>query len=116
LQPDQVIFTGRQWQEIQGVIEMVERLSDEEVTKALATLPGWSRQGDEIRKQFGFEDFLGSIAFVNAVADLAQAANHHPDITINYNKVTLVLSTHDANGLSSLDISLASQADKAAKR
>jgi 4a-hydroxytetrahydrobiopterin dehydratase len=94
---------------------MVERLTDNEVSKALANLSGWSREGDEIRKQYGFDDFLGSIAFVNEVAKLAEASQHHPDITINYNKVSLALTTHDAGGLSQLDISLAQQADSAAK-
>lgn len=95
---------------------MVERLSDDAITKALATLPGWSRDGDEIKKQYSFADFLGSMAFVNEVAKLAEATQHHPDITINYNKVSLALTTHDANGLSQLDISLAAQADGAANQ
>jgi 4a-hydroxytetrahydrobiopterin dehydratase len=90
---------------------MVERLSNEEIVQALAKLPGWSRDGDEIRKQYAFADFLGSIAFVGEVAKLAEAAGHHPDITINYNKVTLAMTTHDAGGLSERDVSLASQVD-----
>jgi 4a-hydroxytetrahydrobiopterin dehydratase len=52
--------------------------------------------------------------FVNAVADLAESANHHPDITVNYNRVSLALSTHDAGGLSQLDVDLAKRADAAA--
>ncbi len=95
---------------------MVERLSNDEIARALASLPGWSREGDEIRKQYSFDDFMGSVGFVNAVAKLAEAAQHHPDITINYNKVSLALTTHDAGGLSERDISLATQADAAAKR
>ncbi|HTE83425.1 MAG TPA: 4a-hydroxytetrahydrobiopterin dehydratase [Dehalococcoidia bacterium] len=94
---------------------MVDKLSNDEIAKALETLPGWSREGDEIRKQYSFNDFLGSIAFVNAVAKLAEDAQHHPDITINYNKVSLALTTHDAGGLSERDVALASRADAAAK-
>jgi len=95
---------------------MVERLSNDAIAKALVALPGWSREGDEIRKQYSFDDFLGSMVFVNAVAELAEAAQHHPDITINYNKVSLAMTTHDAGGLSERDISLAAQADAAARR
>jgi len=96
---------------------MAERLSDHAVSDALRTLDGWSREGDTIRKQFAFPDFRAAIAFVNAVAELAEAANHHPDITINYNRVLLVLSTHDAGGLTQNDLDLAGriQRDPAAR-
>ena len=93
---------------------MPVRLSDEEIARALAGLAGWSREGDEIQKQFTFPDFRGSIAFVNAVAELAEAANHHPDISINYNRVSLALTTHDVGGLSDSDVSLAAQIERAA--
>jgi len=96
---------------------MAERLSDRAVIDALQTLEGWTREGNTIRKQFVFPDFRGAIAFVNAVAELAEAANHHPDITINYNRVSLVLSTHDAGGLTQNDLDLAAriQRDPAAR-
>jgi 4a-hydroxytetrahydrobiopterin dehydratase len=93
---------------------MPGRLSDDEITRALAGLPGWAREGDEIRKQFSFPDFRGSMAFVNGVADLAEAANHHPDITINYNRVTLALSSHDAGGLTDRDVDLAERIERQA--
>jgi 4a-hydroxytetrahydrobiopterin dehydratase len=93
---------------------MAERLSDDELNSALRGLPGWDHIGDEIRKQYSFPDFLGSIAFVNSVAQLAEAAGHHPDITINYNRVTLTLTTHDAGGLTGNDVSLARQIEQAA--
>jgi 4a-hydroxytetrahydrobiopterin dehydratase len=88
---------------------MAERLPDQAVNEALASLDGWAREADTIRKQFSFRDFRGSIAFVNAVAELAEAANHHPDITINYNRVLIVLSTHDAGGLTQNDLDLAAK-------
>jgi 4a-hydroxytetrahydrobiopterin dehydratase len=82
-------------------------LSDVEIAQRLADLPGWERDGKQIRRTFGFDDFNGSMAFVNRVAQLAEAADHHPDIDIRYSKVTLTLSTHDAGGLTGRDFDLA---------
>jgi 4a-hydroxytetrahydrobiopterin dehydratase len=82
-------------------------LSDTEITHRLASLPGWERDGSRIRRTFSFDDFKGSMAFVNRVAELAEAADHHPDIDIRYSKVTLTLSTHDAGGLTGRDFDLA---------
>jgi 4a-hydroxytetrahydrobiopterin dehydratase len=93
---------------------MTERLTDRQIQDAMGSLPGWSRDGDEIKKQYSFSDFRAAMRFVNAVADQAEAANHHPDITINYNRVSLALTTHDVGGLSDLDLDLARQADAAA--
>jgi 4a-hydroxytetrahydrobiopterin dehydratase len=91
---------------------MAERLPDQAVTEALAKLDGWTREADTIRGQFTFRDFRGSIEFVNAVAELAEAANHHPDITINYNRVLIALSTHDAGGLTQNDLDLAGKIER----
>ena len=85
-------------------------LSDGEVTACLARLPGWERQGHEIRRTFAFADFKEAMAFVNRVADLAEGMDHHPDIDIRYSKVTLALTTHDAGGLTALDFDLAEKA------
>ena len=82
-------------------------LTDGEIQERLARLPGWERRGNEIRRTWAFPDFAGSMAFVNRVAELAEAAGHHPDIDIRYSKVTLVLSTHDAGGLTARDFALA---------
>jgi 4a-hydroxytetrahydrobiopterin dehydratase len=84
-------------------------LSDAEITSRLSRLQGWERQDDAIQRTFSFEDFAGSMAFVNRVAELAEKADHHPDIDIRYSKVTLTLSTHDAGGLTERDFSLAEQ-------
>lgn len=62
-------------------------------------------------RTFTFSDFLAAIRFVNAVAEVAEAADHHPDIDIRYNKVTLALTTHDSGGLTEKDFALAAQAD-----
>lgn len=83
------------------------RLTDAEIQSRLTRLSGWERRGDEIRRTFAFADFAGSLAFVNQVGALAEAANHHPDIDVRYSKVTLVLSTHDAGGLTANDFDLA---------
>lgn len=83
------------------------RLSDAEIDSRLRRLPGWERRGDEIRRTFSFADFAGSLAFVNQVGALAEAADHHPDVDIRYSKVTLTLSTHDAGGLTAKDFDLA---------
>jgi 4a-hydroxytetrahydrobiopterin dehydratase len=89
---------------------MPERLSDSDVAEGLAGL-AWSRQGDELVKVVKRKDFVEAIKFVNELADLAEAANHHPDIAISWNTVTLRLSTHDAGGLTQLDLDLAAQID-----
>ena len=83
-------------------------LGESEIQHRLARVPGWQRRGGgEITRTFTFPDFAGAMAFVNRVAGLAEAANHHPDIDIRYANVTLTLSTHDASGLTERDFALA---------
>jgi 4a-hydroxytetrahydrobiopterin dehydratase len=82
-------------------------LKDEDVEKALASLAYWQRDGQTIVREFKFDGFPDSINFVNRVADLAERSNHHPDITINYNRVKLALSSHDSGGITQRDIRLA---------
>jgi 4a-hydroxytetrahydrobiopterin dehydratase len=77
------------------------------VRQRLAGLTGWKQVGDAIQKQYTFPDFKAAMFFVNAVAGLAEKAGHHPDVTINYNRVTLSLSTHDAGGITGKDFDLA---------
>jgi len=86
-------------------------LKGEELEKNLASLKGWTRQGTEIRKTIEHGDFVHAIGFVNSVALLAERMNHHPDIDIRWNKVTLVLSTHSAGGITEFDIALAKEID-----
>jgi len=86
---------------------MPTRLSDLEIQRALGTLPGWSRRRNVLSKTFTWPTFADAIGFVNRVAKLADAANHHPDIDIRYTKVTCTLSTHDAGGITELDLDLA---------
>ncbi len=88
---------------------MARLLSEEEISRQLADLEDWQREDDQIVADFGFDDFLQALAFVNRIAVLAEAAEHHPDIDIRWNKVHLALTSHDAGGLTQTDIELASQ-------
>jgi 4a-hydroxytetrahydrobiopterin dehydratase len=88
-------------------------LSPGEVDAALAEQGlAWERQGDELVTTVELHDFAAALAFVNAVGAAAEAANHHPDIDIRWNKVHLVLSTHSEGGLTVLDIALAAAIDR----
>ena len=90
-------------------------MTKDEVKARLESLPGWERDGDEIEKKFKFDNFKASMAFANRVADLAEAADHHPDISIKYNRVKLTLSTHSEGGVTEKDFALAAQLDAAAQ-
>jgi 4a-hydroxytetrahydrobiopterin dehydratase len=90
---------------------MAELLSDIEIQRMLGKIPGWSRKGDSITKTFQFKDFLSGIDFVGGIAEVAEKANHHPDIDIRYNKVTCTLSTHSEDGITQKDLDLAAQID-----
>ena len=83
------------------------RLDDRAVEENLQHLPGWERRGNEIIKTFVREDFAHAMTFVNEVAAAAEAAGHHPDIDIRWNKVTLALSSHAEGGLTDRDFQLA---------
>lgn len=87
-------------------------LTHEEAVALCAAIPQWTLKDGEIEREFTLKDFRAAIAFVNQVADLAEAQGHHPDIEIHYNKVRLVLSTHKIGGLSRNDFILAAKIDK----
>ena len=89
-------------------------LSGAELSSRLASTPSWQNQNGELVRTFEFSDFRASLAFVNRVGDLAEAAGHHPDIDIRYNKVRLALVTHDAGGLTTKDFDLAAKINQAA--
>ena len=86
---------------------MPHKLSDLEIQRALGGLTGWSRRGDVLTKTFTFATFAEGIAFVDRVAKLADAKQHHPDMDIRYTKITVTLSTHDAGGITEKDLELA---------
>ncbi|HTD08084.1 MAG TPA: 4a-hydroxytetrahydrobiopterin dehydratase [Solirubrobacteraceae bacterium] len=88
-------------------------LEDSDIQEGLAAVPDW-RMGEqsEIVRDFAFADFAAAIAFVDRVAEVAEAANHHPDILVHgWNKVRLTLSTHSRGGLTDADFQLAAQVD-----
>jgi 4a-hydroxytetrahydrobiopterin dehydratase len=82
------------------------------VSAALKKAPLWERRGTEIRRTFEFKGFPGSIGFVNRVARAAERSDHHPDIDVRWNKVTLALSTHSEGGITEKDFSLARACDR----
>ncbi len=89
--------------------------SDGEIRGALSELPGWKQQGKGISKTFDLKGFKGAMAFTGTVGELAERADHHPDILIQFTKVTLTLSSHDAGGITDRDLRLARQIEAAAK-
>jgi 4a-hydroxytetrahydrobiopterin dehydratase len=93
---------------------MRTKLSDLEIRRALSNLPGWSRKGDALVKTYSFARFADGIKFVQQVAELADAMDHHPDIDIRYTKLTFSLSTHDAGGITQRDLDLATKIEQAA--
>src|ERR1700712_918761 len=88
---------------------MTNLLGNAEITESLARLPGWRRGGGGIRARYQAEDCVAAIALVDEVALCAEAAGHHPDIDIRWNRVSFVLSTHSDGGLTAKDMSLASE-------
>jgi len=86
-------------------------MSESEVQDAVARLASWELRDGRLRKQYQFRTFLRAVAFVNSVAYLAESAGHHPDITINYNRVTLRLITHSEGALTDRDFALAGEID-----
>lgn len=91
-------------------------LPDGAVAARLEALPGWTRAGGAIRREYRFRDFAAAVGFVNRVAEEAEARDHHPDILIHgYNRVTLTVTTHDAGGLTDHDFALAAAADRLAE-
>jgi 4a-hydroxytetrahydrobiopterin dehydratase len=88
-------------------------LSDLEIRTGLDQLDGWTRDGPVIRKTYTLDSFAEAIAFVNRIAELAERADHHPDIDIRYDRVGCALSTHSAGGLTRKDFDLARQIDAA---
>jgi len=87
-------------------------LSKAEIRERLMNMPEWSLVDSAIYKKFTFKSFLPAIAFVNKIAEAAEQANHHPDITINYNQVGITLSTHSESGVTEKDFHLAEAIDK----
>lgn len=94
----------------------MSKLSPEQVAVYLHKLPNWRFESDALHRTYRFPGFADAIRFVNGVAALAEAANHHPDLTIRYNQVTVALTTHDSRGVTGKDFSLAQQIETEAAR
>src|SRR4029077_4160766 len=89
-------------------------LTDTEIQQALDSLQGWQRNGTAIQRVFRFPDFKVAMQFVNKIADAAEQANHHPDIDIRYNTITMALVSHDAGGVTQRDVRMAGTINKIA--
>jgi 4a-hydroxytetrahydrobiopterin dehydratase len=90
----------------------VPRVEGEELEALLASVPGWRRNGDRIGRRFRFADFRAAMAFVNAMADVAEAEGHHPDFTVHWNVVDVEIWTHAVGGLTENDFILAARLDR----
>lgn len=88
---------------------MATLLSETEIQARAQQLTGWTLTGKELQATRKFKDFVEAIAFINRLVEPAEAAGHHPDLAISYNKVTISLTTHDAGGLTEKDFALAQQ-------
>jgi 4a-hydroxytetrahydrobiopterin dehydratase len=89
-------------------------LTDQEIEERLPGLDGWRREGEAITKVFEFDDFVGSVAFVNRILAPAEEMNHHPDLKISWNRVDVAISSHSEGGLTAADFDLASKLDAVA--
>jgi 4a-hydroxytetrahydrobiopterin dehydratase len=94
---------------------MPRLLDDDEITRQLADLGGWSGDATALRRTVEAKDFPTAIQIVNAVAEVAEEMNHHPDIDIRWRKLQFTLSTHSAGGVTQYDVELAHRIDEAAR-
>ena len=86
-------------------------LPDDEIQRRLQALPGWRREGDALQRGYEFDDFAASVDFVNRITPPAEEMNHHPDVSISWNKVEITLSTHSQGGITENDFELAARID-----
>ena len=87
------------------------QLGEEEIEARLGELEGWRRDGDAIVKEFKLDDFVGSVDFIDRLAPVAEEMNHHPDLQVSWNKVTVSITTHSEGGLTENDFKLAKSID-----
>ena len=93
----------------------VLKMSTEDITQNLAKLSGWSIANGKLHRQYKFQDFVEAFKFMSKVAPIAEAMNHHPEWSNCYNTVTIDLISHDAGGVTTRDLSLATKIDELAK-
>jgi len=94
---------------------MANLLNSTEIKASLKRIPEWEHEKKAIERTFEFDDFTQAMDFVNGVAEIAEEDDHHPEIEIRYNKVTLKLSTHAEGGLTELDFDIAEKVDTLAE-
>jgi 4a-hydroxytetrahydrobiopterin dehydratase len=88
------------------------RLADDGLRQHLGTLTGWRDAGDRLEKTYRFSDFHETVGFVNALAWIANREDHHPDLTVSYNRCVVAWSTHDAGGVTENDVVCAAKTDR----
>lgn len=88
------------------------KLNPDQIGDRLKPLPGWEYKDNGIRKLYRFKEFLHGIRFIDRIAELAEAADHHPDILVNYTRVTFTCTTHSAGGVTEKDFALANQIER----
>lgn len=93
---------------------MDEKLNDDELSRELRDLKGWERYGDSLVRTFDKGTFRGAVAFIGTLSELAERAEHHPDLEVHLGRVKVILSTHDAGGITQKDVMLARQIQAAA--
>jgi 4a-hydroxytetrahydrobiopterin dehydratase len=91
----------------------MQKLNEQELQDAVAALPQWKLEEGKLVRDWTFADFIAAMEFVDRVAVLAEAAGHHPDIDIRYNRVRLALVTHDVGGITAKDADMAASLDEA---
>jgi 4a-hydroxytetrahydrobiopterin dehydratase len=92
------------------------KLSESEISAALAKLPGWALAGGKLHREYKFADFVGAFGFMTGAALVAQAMDHHPEWFNVWNTVRIDLATHDAGGVTQLDVTLAGSMEDLARR
>jgi 4a-hydroxytetrahydrobiopterin dehydratase len=88
------------------------KLNPTEISDQLKSLPGWEDVDNSIRKLYRFKEFMGGIRFIVRIGELADAADHHPDIHVNYTRVTFICTSHDSGGVTERDFRLATQIER----
>lgn len=91
------------------------KLGHEQISEKLKSLAGWELKGDTITKRYKFKEFMDGIRFINRIAEIAESMDHHPDIAINYTRITFSCSTHDQGGITEKDFKLAGEIESAFK-
>lgn len=105
--PHKSVTRKQHHQDVTEESHMSQRLSESDIQSRMRDIPTWDLVDNTLQSRRQFKDFIEAINFVNRLVEPAEAAGHHPDIAISYNKVTITLTTHDAGGLTAQDFEMA---------